>query len=166
MMVSGGCQWVLCDGLGGVWSVRMESNSLIFANIRQYWLCFACLRTSATPDAAHDPARGIQGVWELVHTLGGLEHPEITRDYAGGSLWVVDSTFVVMGGRTRSVIENGARSWGAARRAAHARPIHLPPTYNQRCAVRVRSADRGAEDTRRGPPRRSWTAGRRWGGAR
>ena len=97
MMVSGGCQWVLCDGLGGVWSVRMESNSLIFANIRQYSLCFACLRTSDAPDAAHVPARGIQGVWELVHTLGGLEHPEITRDYAGGSLWVVDCTFVVMG---------------------------------------------------------------------
>ena len=70
-------------------------------NICQYLLCFACLRTSDAPDAAHVPARGIQGVWELVHTLGGLEHPEITRDYAGVSLWVVDSTFVVMGGRTK-----------------------------------------------------------------
>ena len=30
--------------------------------------------------ATHGFSRGIQGVCELVHTLGGLGHPEITRE--------------------------------------------------------------------------------------
>ena len=36
----------------------------------------------------------------MVHTLGALEQPEITRDYARLRLWVPHRVFVVMMGRT------------------------------------------------------------------
>ena len=35
----------------------------------------------------------------MVHTLGALEQPEITRDYARLRLWIPHSVFVGMGGR-------------------------------------------------------------------
>ena len=59
----------------------------------------ARLRASAAPDAPHGPASGNQGLCDLVHTLGALEQPEITRDYARLRLWVPHSVFVGMGGR-------------------------------------------------------------------
>ena len=40
----------------------------------------------------------------MVHTLGALEQPEITRDYARLRLWVPHSVFVVMRGRTRIIV--------------------------------------------------------------
>ena len=45
----------------------------------------------------------------MVHTLGALEQPEITRDYARLRLWVPHSVFVVMRGRTASVIPRFTR---------------------------------------------------------
>ena len=48
--------------------------------------------------AAHGFSRGIQGVCELVHTLGGLGHPEITRGSLIPTLWVSHRSFGDMGG--------------------------------------------------------------------
>ena len=42
-------------------------------------LSSACFSASEARVAAHGFTRGIRGVCELVHTLEGLEHPEITR---------------------------------------------------------------------------------------
>ena len=47
-----------------------------------------------------------------VHTLGALEQPEITRDYARLRLWVPHSVFVGMGG---SMITKSRARFGVSR---------------------------------------------------
>ena len=84
--------------------------------------------------AAHGFSRGIQGVCELVHTLGGLGHPEITR----GSLIPTLSC----GCRTGvSVIWGGGRTLEeAAHRSNDERAAWyvLRPTYFNRNTPRTR----------------------------
>ena len=55
-------------------AITGRTASEVTSNLR------ARLSASEGRVAAHGFSRGIQGVCELVHTLGGLGHPEITRE--------------------------------------------------------------------------------------
>ena len=65
----------------------------------------------------------------MVHTLGALEQPEITRDYARLRLWVPHSVFVVMRGRSR-LMPSGAGAEMARVRLYRIKQLDTKACYN------------------------------------